>query len=88
MLDQLKVWIYEQSPSLWENAVIATFIIFLVIVGVNWYANRFWVLVKYKDEPGAGFARQYVNANNPYEAIQMAKALYGHLLISESANYA
>ena len=36
-------------------------------------SNRFWVLVKYKDEPGAGFARQYVNASNPYEAIQMAK---------------
>jgi hypothetical protein len=50
--------------------------------------RQFWVLVKYKDEPGAGFARQYVNAGNPYEAIQMAKALYGRLLISESANYA
>ena len=50
--------------------------------------NRFWVLVKYKDEPGAGYGRQYINANNPYEAIQMAKAMYGRLLLSESANYA
>ena len=50
--------------------------------------RQYWVLVKYKDEPGAGFSRQYINASNPYEAIQMAKALYGRLLISESANLA
>ncbi len=48
-------------------------------------SRQYWVLVKYKDEPGAGFGRQYVNATNPYEAIQMAKSLYGRLLISESA---
>lgn len=48
-------------------------------------SRQYWVLVKYKDEPGAGFGRQYINANNPYEAVQMAKALYGRLLISESA---
>ena len=47
--------------------------------------NRYWVLVRYKDEPGAGFGKQYVNANNPYEAIQMAKAMYGRLLLTESA---
>lgn len=50
--------------------------------------RNFWVLVKYKDEPGAGFGKQYITASNPYEAIQMAKAMYGRLLISESANYA
>ena len=50
--------------------------------------NQYWVLVKYKDEPGAGFGRMYVNASNQYEAIQMAKAMYGRLLISESANLA
>ena len=43
-------------------------------------------LVRYKDEPGAGFGKQYVTATNAYEAIQMAKALYGKLLISEGAN--
>jgi hypothetical protein len=48
--------------------------------------NQFWVLVKYKDEPGAGFGRTIVNADNPFQAIQMAKSLYGRLLISESAN--
>lgn len=48
--------------------------------------NQYWVLVKYKDEPGAGFYRAIVNAENTYQATQMAKALYGRLLISESAN--
>jgi hypothetical protein len=47
--------------------------------------NTYWVLVKYKDEPGAGFGRMYINAENPYQAIQMAKGMYGRLLISESA---
>ena len=48
-------------------------------------ARQWWVLVRYKDEPGAGFGKQYVTATNAYEAIQMAKALYGKLLISEGA---
>ena len=48
--------------------------------------NEYWVLVKYKDEPGAGFGRVYIRADNPYAAIQMAKAQYGRLLISEGAN--
>jgi hypothetical protein len=48
--------------------------------------RQWWVLVRYKDEPGAGFGKQYVTATNAYEAIQMAKALYGKLLISEGAN--
>ncbi len=48
--------------------------------------NQYWVLVKYKDEPGAGFGRMYINEDNPFQAIQMAKGMYGRLLISESAN--
>ena len=48
--------------------------------------NSYWVMVKYKDEPGAGFGRVYLNAENPFQAIQMAKSMYGRLLISESAN--
>lgn len=48
--------------------------------------NQYWVMVKYKDEPGAGFGRVFVNADNPHQAIQMAKSMYGRLLISESAN--
>ena len=50
--------------------------------------NRFWVLVRYNDAPGSGFSRQHIYASNPYEAIQIARAMYGRLLISESANYA
>ena len=48
--------------------------------------NKYWVMVKYKDEPGAGFGRVVIQADNPFQAIQMAKAQYGRLLISESAN--
>ena len=49
------------------------------------YQKRYGFLVKYKDEPGAGFGKQYVSASNPFEAAQMAKALYGRLLLTESA---
>jgi hypothetical protein len=48
--------------------------------------NQYWVLVRYKDEPGAAASRVYINADNPYHAIQMARSMYGRLLISESAN--
>jgi hypothetical protein len=48
--------------------------------------RQFWVLVPYKDEPGSGFGKRYVTAANAHEAIQMAKALYGKLLISAGAS--
>ena len=48
--------------------------------------NSYWVMVIYKDEPGAGFSRAYINADNPFQAIAMARSMYGRLLISESAN--
>ena len=48
--------------------------------------NSYWVMVKYKDEPGAGFSRAYINADNPFQAISMARSMYGRLLISELAN--
>jgi hypothetical protein len=48
--------------------------------------NMYWVLVKYKDEPGAGFSRATIQADNPFAAISMARGMYGRLLISESAN--
>jgi hypothetical protein len=35
MFEKLKVWMYSQSPSLWENVAIAMFVVFIVIVGVN-----------------------------------------------------
>lgn len=47
--------------------------------------NTYWVLVKYENTPGAGFGRMYVTAENPFQAIQMARSMYGSLLISESA---
>ena len=43
-------------------------------------ARQGWVLVRYKDEAGAGFGRQYVTATNAYEAIQMAKAPFDNSL--------
>jgi len=46
--------------------------------------NRYWILVKFKDEPGAGFGRAYINADNPIQALEMFKALYGRLLVNES----
>lgn len=49
-------------------------------------ARQWWVLVRYKDELGAGFGKQYVTATKAYKAMQMAKALYGKLLISEGAS--
>jgi hypothetical protein len=48
--------------------------------------NQYWVIVRTKDEPGAGTFRAIVNADNTYNATQTAKALYGRLLLSESAN--
>jgi len=50
--------------------------------------NRYWILVKWKDEPGAGFGKVYINADNPFQAIEMARAMYGRLLISEYASNA
>jgi hypothetical protein len=49
--------------------------------------SQYWVMVKYKDEPGAGFGRVIINADNPVQAISMARSMYGRLLMSESANF-
>ena len=47
--------------------------------------NRYYVTVRWSDSPGSGFGRVLIMADNPYQAIQMAKAQYGRLLVSESA---
>ena len=47
---------------------------------------QFYVLVKYKNEPGAGYGRAYINADNNVQAYEMAKSMYGPLLISEYAS--
>lgn len=47
--------------------------------------NTYKVMVRWSDEPGAGFSYTYINADNPFAAIQMARSMYGRLLISESA---
>jgi hypothetical protein len=39
------------------------------------------VLVRYKDEPGAGISQQYVTATSAIETLAMAKAVYGNLLV-------
>lgn len=49
-------------------------------------SGQYWVLVKYKDEPGAGYGRVVLHADNNVQAISMARAMYGRLLISEAAN--
>lgn len=46
---------------------------------------KFLVLVRTHNEPGAGLMRVIIEADNSYNAIQMAKAQYGSLLLSESA---
>jgi len=40
----------------------------------------------YQDELGSGFGKQYLTAKNACEAIQITKAIYGKLNISEGAN--
>lgn len=47
--------------------------------------TQWYVLVRTKDEPGAGVYQAYINADNSYNAIQQAKAMYGRLLLSEAA---
>lgn len=46
---------------------------------------QYYVMVKYSEQPGSGFYRAYVNADNPFQAISMARSMYGRLLISEAA---
>jgi hypothetical protein len=44
--------------------------------------SRQWmVMVRYKDEPGAGVAQQFITANSAIEALAMGKAIYGNLLV-------
>jgi len=44
--------------------------------------NRQWVvMVRYKDEPGAGIAKQIVTASSEIEALAMARGIYGNLLV-------
>lgn len=47
--------------------------------------NTYFVIIKLKDEPGAGTVKAYVTAPDPYSAFQMAKAQYGKLLVSQYA---
>jgi hypothetical protein len=47
--------------------------------------KQFFVMVRTKDEPGAGVYQAIVHADNVYNATQQAKAMFGNLLLSESA---
>lgn len=46
---------------------------------------KFAVMVRTQDVPGAAVMRVIIEADNAYNAIQMAKAQYGRLLLSEGA---
>jgi hypothetical protein len=46
---------------------------------------QYKALCRFKDEPGSGFGWVYINATNPFQALQFFKAQYGRLLISECA---
>jgi hypothetical protein len=46
---------------------------------------KYYFLVYTNDRPGAAAYRTYINADTPYNALQMAKAQYGRLLLSQSA---
>lgn len=47
--------------------------------------NTYKVLVKWNADVGSGHSYVTINADSVYQAIQLAKAMYGNLLISESA---
>jgi hypothetical protein len=47
--------------------------------------KQFFVMVRTKDEPGAGVYKAYVNADNIHNATYQARAMFGNLLLSESA---
>lgn len=47
--------------------------------------KQFFVMVRTSNEPGSMVYKAYVNADNVYNATQQAKAMYGTLLLSESA---
>ena len=48
-------------------------------------ARQWFMLVQRKNEAGVAVCRQDLTASNSYEAIQMAEALHGNLLLSECA---
>jgi hypothetical protein len=43
------------------------------------------VLVKFQNTPGAAVGPMFIQAGNPFQAIQVAKSMYGSLLLSEYA---
>lgn len=47
--------------------------------------KQFFVMVRTSTEPGSMTYKAYVNSDNIYNATQQAKAMYGPLLLSESA---
>lgn len=47
--------------------------------------NMYKVMIRYSDTPGSAFGWTMVSADNPFQAISMARSMYGTLLISASA---
>ena len=48
--------------------------------------STYWLLVKTTREPGAGFVRATIQADNGFNAFALFKAIYGDLLISQFAS--
>ncbi len=46
--------------------------------------GRWYVFVRTSNSPGSGVVKQYIQASNSWDAQQIAKSLYGPLLVNES----
>jgi len=47
--------------------------------------NQYWVLVRLTEEPGSAVTKVYINAENPFAAISLARGMYGSRLLTEAA---
>lgn len=47
--------------------------------------TRYMVMVRFKNEPGAAVGPMYLQAVSAAQAIEIAKSMYGPLLLSEYA---
>jgi hypothetical protein len=48
--------------------------------------QRYWMFVKYSTEPGSGYSKVELMAQDQFAANAMARAMYGNLLMS-NVNY-
>ena len=50
--------------------------------------NNYFVFVRLSEQAGSALEKVCIKASSPFAAISMARAMYGRLLLSESANCA